>query len=90
MRGILLVAAAGLALGVFAVRGDARAQAGPGYTVPSAEERAQARRAARGPTRIQVTPNRQLYRECVDWLAVEHRPSGDVITPQMRCRWAYR
>ncbi|NVO13269.1 MAG: hypothetical protein HXX10_04465 [Rhodoplanes sp.] len=77
-------------LAVSAGLGVAHAQAGPGYTVPSAEERAQARRAARGPTRIQVTPNRQLYRECVDWLAIERRPSGDVITPQMRCRWAYR
>ena len=27
------------------------------------------------------------YRQCVDWYAVEHRPSGTVITPQMRCWW---
>jgi hypothetical protein len=26
-------------------------------------------------------------RHCVDWYTTEHRPSGTVITPQMRCTW---
>jgi hypothetical protein len=27
------------------------------------------------------------YRQCEDWYLTEYRPSGPVITPQMRCRW---
>lgn len=27
------------------------------------------------------------YRQCEDWYQTEYRPSGTVITPQMRCRW---
>ncbi len=27
------------------------------------------------------------YRQCEDWYLTEHRPSGTVVTPQMRCRW---
>ncbi len=32
-------------------------------------------------------PGAGAVRECVSWLAQEYRPSGTVITPQMRCRW---
>ncbi len=32
-------------------------------------------------------PGPGAVRQCVDWYATEHRPSGTVITPQMRCRW---
>lgn len=32
-------------------------------------------------------PGPGAVRECVDWYATEYRPSGTVITPQMRCRW---
>jgi hypothetical protein len=32
-------------------------------------------------------PGPNAYRECVDRLVVEHRPSGTVIVPRMRCRW---
>ena len=31
--------------------------------------------------RITVVPLSRYYRKCDFWLAVEHRPSGDVITP---------
>ena len=44
----------------------------------------------RAPARIIVTPSRRLVRECVDWYAIEHRLAGTVVTPQMRCHWAYR
>ncbi len=54
----------------------------------STEFSAQERRRAR--PRITVVPLSRYYRQCDFWLAVEHRPSGDVITPQMRCRWALR
>jgi hypothetical protein len=39
---------------------------------------------------IRVYPLSRYYRKCDFWLAVEHRPSGDVITPQQRCIWALR
>lgn len=32
-------------------------------------------------------PGPGYVRQCVDWYATEHRLSGTVITPQMRCRW---
>jgi hypothetical protein len=41
----------------------------------------------RPPLRIEIVP-RQFYRQCVDWHEIEHRPTGDVIVPRQRCRWA--
>jgi hypothetical protein len=32
-------------------------------------------------------PGPNAHRECVDALVTEHRPSGAVIVPRMRCRW---
>jgi len=32
-------------------------------------------------------PGRNAVRQCRSWLATEHRPSGTVVTPQMRCWW---
>jgi len=32
-------------------------------------------------------PGPNAVRECADRLAVEHRPSGTVLVPQMRCWW---
>lgn len=32
-------------------------------------------------------PGPGAVRVCQDWYATEHRPSGTVVTPQMRCRW---
>ena len=39
---------------------------------------------------IRVYPLSRYYRKCDFWLAVEHRPSGDVVTPQQKCVWALR
>jgi hypothetical protein len=39
---------------------------------------------------VTVHPLDRYYRKCDFWLAVEHRPSGDVITPQQHCVWALR
>ena len=35
-------------------------------------------------------PGPNAVRQCVDWYAAEYRPSGPVITPQMRCWWVSR
>jgi hypothetical protein len=32
-------------------------------------------------------PGPNAVRQCVSWLATEHRMSGTVVTPQMRCWW---
>jgi hypothetical protein len=40
--------------------------------------------------RITVVPLSRYYRKCDFWLAVEHRPSGNVITPQQHCWWALK
>jgi len=45
----------------------------------------QPRRAAG--RRIEIYPGRLLYRRCVDWYELQHRPSGTVLYPQMRCWW---
>jgi hypothetical protein len=33
-------------------------------------------------------PGPNAHRECVGGYAVERRPSGTVVVPRMRCRWA--
>ena len=60
----------------------------------SGTERAQqtAELAAQPRPRITVRPRRtepgpNSLRYCESWLATENRPSGTVITPQMRCWW---
>jgi hypothetical protein len=32
-------------------------------------------------------PGPNAKRDCVDAYVIEHRPSGTVIVPRMRCRW---
>jgi hypothetical protein len=32
-------------------------------------------------------PGPNAVRQCASWLATEHRLSGTVVTPQMRCWW---
>lgn len=41
-------------------------------------------------TRLEVFPSSRQVRRCVDWYQIERRPSGTVLTPQMRCWWAKR
>jgi hypothetical protein len=36
------------------------------------------------------SPGPGAVRQCVDWYATEYRPSGTVVTPQIRCRWVRR
>ena len=37
--------------------------------------------------RIEIHPRPLLYRRCIDWYELQHRPSGTVLYPQMRCWW---
>jgi len=44
----------------------------------------------REPTPAEARALSHYTRSCADWYALEHRPSGTVLTPQMRCRWVRR
>jgi hypothetical protein len=46
-----------------------------------------AQRRTRPRIEINPHPQRLLYRRCVDWYELQHRPSGTVLYPQMRCWW---
>jgi hypothetical protein len=83
-NGIRIIAAAALGLAWLALCGAAPAAAAPPTDVSSQQQ--QPRRS----TRVTVVPLSRYYRKCDFWLAVEHRPSGDVITPQQHCVWALR
>jgi hypothetical protein len=41
-------------------------------------------------TRLEVYPSSRQVRRCIDWYAIERRPSGEVLTPHMRCWWTKR
>ena len=43
--------------------------------------------ALRTTRRIVINPRPLLYRRCVDWYELQHRPSGTVLYPQMHCWW---
>jgi hypothetical protein len=64
-----------------------------GLAQPVAAEQSDLREyAAQSRPRIVVHPRHHYpgpnaKRHCVSWLAKEYRPSGTVITPQMRCWW---
>jgi hypothetical protein len=78
---ILIVLAA---LPLFGATPSAHAQqtspiAEPSLTTPPAPPHAR--------RRILINPRPLLYRRCVDWYELQHRPSGTVLYPQMRCWW---
>ncbi|HVX92378.1 MAG TPA: hypothetical protein VG985_04065 [Xanthobacteraceae bacterium] len=79
-----------LAIGLVAVLVDAGPAAAQANSVANSDAAAQRRAQRTARTRIEVRPTRRFYRQCEAWLAPEARPSGTVITPQMRCRWAVR
>jgi hypothetical protein len=61
----------------------------------SAQDTGRAKLHRRAPLRIEVTPSRllypeRLYRQCLDWHVIEHRPAGDTVVPRTRCWWALR
>jgi hypothetical protein len=85
---ILWAASVGLAAIVTQPAASAPVKPGTQAAMSSTDLSAQQRRRVR--PRITVVPLSRYYRQCNSWLAVEHRPSGDVITPQMRCVWALR
>lgn len=55
-------------------------QGGPSASLPETPP-------PRGRPRIEIYPQRPLYRRCVDWYELQYRPSGTVLYPQMRCWW---
>jgi hypothetical protein len=67
---------------LFAVAPRAQAQ----QTSPIAEPSLTTPPATRA-GRIVIRPRPLLYRRCIDWYELQHRPSGTVLYPQMRCWW---
>jgi hypothetical protein len=64
----------------------AQAWAQPDTTLAGPSEPTLPVRAGRRP-RIEVNPRPLLYRRCVDWYELQHRPSGTVLFPEQRCWW---
>jgi hypothetical protein len=58
---------------------------GPELATPSPPTHYPPRRYAG--RRIEIYPGRLLFRRCVDWYELQHRPSGTVLFPQMHCWW---
>ena len=71
------------ALSLLSTVPPARAQ----QTSPIAEPSLTTPPAAPNGRRIVIHPRPLLYRRCVDWYELQHRPSGTVLYPQMRCWW---
>ena len=89
--GILLIATATLGLAALAGgAASARAASASAAAPPTDISSQQRQEPRRRIPRITVVPLSRYYRKCDFWLAVEHRPSGDVITPQQHCVWALR
>jgi hypothetical protein len=53
----------------------------PSLTTPPASP------SVRSAHRIVINPRPLLYRRCIDWYELQHRPSGTVLYPQMHCWW---
>jgi hypothetical protein len=60
----------------------------PAQTAPTPLQRtAGPSTSPRAHARIEVNPRPLLYRRCVDWYELQHRPSGTVLYPQQHCWW---
>jgi len=60
---------------------------GAGAQPPLPAPGTQSKPPSRPRAQIEINPRPLLYRRCVDWLEVQHRPSGTVLYPQYRCWW---
>src|SRR5262249_51174889 len=91
-RNVSIIAAAALGLvALSALPGATPGRAASASaTAPRSDVSSQQREPRRRVPRITVVPLSNYYRKCDFWLAVEHRPSGDVITPQQHCWWALK
>jgi len=75
-----LTAIAGLALLLSAASPALAQQPASAGTRPSATPPG-------GTPRIEVNPQRLLYRRCASWYVVQYRPSGRVLFPEKHCWW---
>jgi hypothetical protein len=89
--GISIIAAAAFGLvALAAFPGGAVPARAASAAAPPTDVSSQQQEPRRRVPRITVVPFSRYTRKCDFWLAVEHRPSGDVITPQQHCWWALR
>ena len=87
---IITTAALGLVAGATLADSAARAASASAAAPPTDVSAQQQQPQRRRVPRITVVPLSRYTRKCDFWLAVEHRPSGDVITPQQHCWWALK
>jgi hypothetical protein len=85
-RNALIIAALMLSTAGPLAPASAQSSSGTERAQQTAELAVQSRpRITVRPRRTEPGPNSLRY--CESWLATENRPSGTVITPQMRCWW---
>ena len=80
---------AGLVIGAVLILASVSASA-PSFAATDTTKEVSAQRRARvviTPAQRTGYPGPYAKRECDSWLQVENRPSGQVLTPQMRCFW---
>ena len=78
-----------IAIGLAAALGAVAALGSPAQA--QAQERSErAGLPRRPPLRIEITPSRQIQRQCVDWHVIERRASGDTVVPRTHCWWVSR
>jgi hypothetical protein len=70
--------------------GFAAALAALGSPAQAQEQERSPRAPRRPPLRIEITPARQIQRQCVDWHVIERRASGDTVVPRTHCWWISR
>jgi hypothetical protein len=82
-----------VAIGLAAALGAVAALGSPAPAPAQAQEQERSQRAGlprRPPLRIEITPSRQIQRQCVDWHVIERRASGDTVVPRTHCWWVSR
>jgi hypothetical protein len=75
----------GLIVGLACLLGAAMVIPSSAQTVHRPRHRPPPQRYAR--PYIEIRPQHLIYRRCVDWLELQHRPSGTVLFPRYSCRW---
>jgi hypothetical protein len=80
-----------VAIGLATALGALAALGSPAPAQAQAQERLErAGLPRRPPLRIEITPSRQIQRQCVDWHVIERRASGDTVVPRTHCWWVSR
>jgi len=90
-RHVAGIAAVTMALGIANLAATPSVAGSSDFVVAQAGDVSTANSTARyHRRRLTVYPSEGIYRECNSWLQLQHRPSGDVLYPQVHCYWTRR